>query len=120
MLFDIHAADTTYGGLSMDAGYRYSSRERFWLWLVAIFGFAVVNGAFLYGLVYQPMAMTEAMQNPIALAFMIEALLLMIVFAYLLPKWRVAHLSWLWFIVLSLLGSMAFALPIVLLWRRNQ
>lgn len=104
----------------MGEEHKYSSQERFWLWLVAIFGFAIVNGAFLYGLFYEPMAMTEAMKNPIALAFMIEALLLMIVFAYLLPRWGVARLSWIWFIVLSLLGSMAFALPIVLLWRQNR
>lgn len=105
---------------AVEERHKYSSRERFWLWLLAISGFVVVNGAFLYGLFYQPMALTQAMNNPIAAAFMIEALFLMIAFAYLLSKWGVNRLSWIWFIVLSLLGSMAFALPIVLLWRRDR
>ena len=99
---------------------KYSSRERFWLWLLAIFGFSIVNGAFLYGLFFEPAAMAEAISNPIAAAFMIEALLLMVAFAYLLSKWGVNRLSWIWFVILSLIGSMAFALPIVLLWRNDE
>ena len=57
------------------------------------------------------------MANPLALAFMLEAMVLVGVIAYLLSKWRVSRMSWWWFVLLSLLGSMAFALPIVLLWR---
>jgi len=60
------------------------------------------------------------MANPIAAAFMAEALVLVGVFAYLLCKWRVSRLSWGWFVFLSLLGSMAFALPIALLWRGKR
>ena len=69
----------------------------------------------MYGL-FRPGAFAEAMANPIALAFMGEALVLVGVIAYLLTKWRVCRLSWRWFVFLSLLGSMAFALPVVLLW----
>jgi hypothetical protein len=98
----------------------YSARERFWLWTMAAFGIAVVNGAFLHGLLFQPGALTDAMRNPIAAAFMVEALVLVGVFAYLLSKWKVNRLAWWWFVLLSLLGSMAFALPIVLLWRRGR
>ena len=94
----------------------YSPRERFWLWTLAVFGFFAVNGAFVYGL-QQPGALAAAMTNPLALAFMGEALVLVGVLAYLLSKWRVSQMSWAWFVLLSLLGSMAFALPIVLLWR---
>ena len=94
----------------------YSPREHFWLWTLSVFGFLAVNGAFVYGLL-QPGAMAVAMTNPLALAFMGEALVLVGVIAYLLSKWRVNRLSWGWFVLLSLLGSIAFALPIVLLWR---
>lgn len=97
----------------------YSHRERFWLWCLAVFGFFAVNTAFMYGLLFQPDAMVAALTNPIALAFIAEALVLMGGFAYLLTKWGVSRLHWSWFIVLSLLGSMAFALPIVLLWPRR-
>lgn len=97
----------------------YSRQERFWLWGLSIFGFFAVNTAFMYGVLFQSDAMINALTNPIALAFIIEALVLMGVFAYLLTKWGVVRLHWGWFVSLSLLGSMAFALPIVLLWRRR-
>lgn len=97
----------------------YSQRERFWLWCLSVFGFSAVNVAFMYGMLFQPTAMANALTNPIALAFLVEALVLMGVFAYLLSKWRIARLHWGWFVGLSLLGSMAFALPIVLLWSRR-
>jgi len=98
----------------------YNPQERFWLWCLAIFGFFAVNTAFLYGLLFQPDAIVRAITNPIALAFIVEALVLMGVFAYLITKWGVGRLHWGWFVFLSLLGSMAFALPIVLLWPRRR
>lgn len=97
----------------------YSPRERFWLWCLSVFGFFAVNAAFMYGIIFQPDAIMSALANPIALAFIVESLVLMGVFAYLLTKWQVVRLHWGWFVSLSLLGSMAFALPIVLLWHRN-
>ena len=104
----------------MGNGVKYSSRERFWLWTLAVFGFVVVNGAFVCGLLFQPGAFSEAMTNPIAAAFIVEAMLLVGVFAYLLSKWRVTRLPWWWFVLFSLFGSMVFALPIVLLWPRRR
>jgi len=95
---------------------RYSSCERLWLWCLSVFGFLAINGAFLYGVFIRPELMTEALTNPIALAFIVEALVLMGVFAYLLTKWGVGKLHWGWFVFLSLLGSLAFALPVLLLW----
>lgn len=104
----------------MEREIEYSPRERFWLWTLAVFGIVVVNGAFLHGLLFQSGTLADAMTNPIAVAFMAEALVLVGVFAYLLSKWSVNRLAWGWFVLLSLLGSMAFALPIVLLWRRGR
>jgi len=98
----------------------YGQRERFWLWCLSVFGFSTVNGAFIYGLFYRPDTLAEALANPVALAFIVEAFVLMGALAYLLARWRVARLHWGWFVGLSLLGSMAFALPIVLLWSRNE
>ena len=60
------------------------------------------------------------MTNPIAAAFIVEAMLLVGVFAYLLSKWRVTRLPRWWFVLFSLFGSMVFALPIVLLWPRRR
>jgi hypothetical protein len=98
----------------------YTAAERFWLWTLAVVGLLGVNGAFLYGLLVRPDSLSEALANPIALAFMAEAFVLMAAFAYLLARWGVSRLKWPWFVGLSLLGSMAFALPVVLLWRRGR
>ncbi len=99
---------------------RYGRIERFWLIALAVAGFLAINGAFLYGLLFQPDALGEALSNPVSVAFIVEALVLVGVFAYLLTQWGVMRLSWVWFVVLSLLGSMAFALPVVLLWQRGE
>ena len=98
----------------------YSPRERRWLWTLAVVGALGLNSAFLYGLLLRPELVTAAMTNPVALAFIVEALVLMGVFAYLLDKWGVSRLHWGWFVALSLGGSMAFALPVVLLWRSRE
>ena len=103
----------------MTAEIEYSDRERFWLWCLAIFGIVALNGAFIYGWLFQPDAMVNAITNPISLAFIVEAFVLLGVFAYLLTKWGVSQLHWGWFVALWFLGSMAFALPVVLLWRRR-
>jgi len=98
----------------------YSRAERIALAVVAVLGLVGVNGVYLYYALLQPAVLGAAMANPIALAFMGEAFFLLVVLAYLLRKWGVLRLGWGWFIVLSLLGSMMFALPVVLLWRRRD
>jgi hypothetical protein len=95
----------------------YSAAERFWLWMLAAFGFVAVNGAFMYGVFVRPDILAAAQRNPLSLAFIVEALVLMAALAYLLPKWGVTRLSWGWFVVLSLAGSLALSLPIALLWK---
>ncbi|MGD2134608.1 MAG: hypothetical protein PVF27_00535 [Gemmatimonadales bacterium] len=94
----------------------YSVRERLWLGVLAAVGLIGVNGVFLYALVFRRDMLVEAIANPVAVAFIAEALVLVGALAYLLRKWRVARLPWLWFVALALLGGLAFALPVVLLW----
>lgn len=98
-------------------GSEYSAQERCWLWALAIVGAVGLDTAFMFGLVVRPELLTQAMSNPVSLAFIIESLLLMFVFAYLLGKWGVSRMHWGWFVGLSLVGSMALALPVVLLWK---
>ena len=38
----------------MGNGVKYSSLERFWLWTLAVFGFIVISGVFVCGLLFQP------------------------------------------------------------------
>ncbi len=98
----------------------YSHTERFWLAALGLFGFFAVNGAFVYGLLFEPGALTAALANPLAAAFIVEAMVLVGVFAYLFERWGVSRLGWGWFVFLSLLGSMAFAVPVVLLFPRRD
>ena len=97
----------------------YSAGERFWLAALGVFGFLGVNGAFVYGLLFQSDALSTALANPLAAAFIAEALVLVGVFAYLFERWGVSRIGWGWFVLLSLLGSMAFAIPIALLFHRR-
>ena len=98
----------------------YTARERLWLSALGAVGFVVLNGAFVYGLVARPEALAAAMANPVAAAFIVEALMLTGALAYLLPRWGLCRLHWGWFVALSLLGGLAFAVPVVLLWRRRE
>jgi hypothetical protein len=98
----------------------YSAAERFWLCALAAAGFIGVNGAFFYGVFARPGALEAALSNPVSLAFAIEALLLLVALAYLLHRSGVSRLSWRWFLFLSLAGSMAFALPVMFLWRGRK
>jgi hypothetical protein len=98
----------------------YTKAERFWLIALGAFGFLAVNGVFAYGLLFQPDALMAALSNPLAAAFIVEALVMVGVFAYLFNRWGVSRLGWGWFVFLSLLGSMAFAIPVVLLFPRRD
>ena len=98
----------------------YTRAERFWLWALAAFGVLGVNGAFLWSLANRPDAMREALANPLAAAFVVEAMVLVFVLAWLFRKWGVSRLGWGWFVLLSFLGSLAFAIPVVLLFPQRS
>ena len=98
----------------------YSATEKIILWAIAIFGVAAVNGAFFYGIIVQPDSLRAALANPIALAFMVEATLLLLLLAYLLKKWGVGRFGPVAFIVIALIGTMAFALPFSILTKKTS
>ncbi len=98
----------------------YSARERFWLAVLAVAGFGGLNGAFVWAMLVHPEMALSAYQNPVSAAFMVEAFILVGVLAYLLRRWRVSTVNWVWFVLLSLLGGIAFSLPVVLLWTERR
>jgi hypothetical protein len=98
----------------------YTRAERFWLWALAAFGLLGVNGVFLWTLFTRPETMREALANPVTLAYSVEALALVAALAWLFRKWGVSRLGWGWFVLLSLVGSLAFAIPAVLLFPRPR
>lgn len=95
----------------------YSARERATLATIAAAAAVSLNAVFLYGLFAEPAMVRAAMANPLALVFVIEALVLTGLLGYLLRKWQVTRLPVGWFVVLALAGSLAFAVPIAVLWR---
>ena len=97
----------------------YTARERAWLSVLALAGLLGLNGVFIYGVVTDPASVRDALANPVAAAFIVEALVLTGVLAYLLRRWGVTTLHWAWFVLASLIGGLAFALPVVLLMRRD-
>jgi hypothetical protein len=54
------------------------------------------------------------------MVFVLEALVMTGILAYLLRKWAVTRLPWGWFVLLALIGSLAFALPIAILWKQRD
>jgi fatty-acid desaturase len=86
------------------------TNEKF-LIVLAIFGLLVPNGVFLYYFLFAPSVLHAAFANPVALVFMLEALLLMIFFAWLIHHRGFRSPGWLAFIIMSLVGSMAFSVP---------
>jgi hypothetical protein len=98
----------------------YTRGERLWLWALAAFGLLGVNGVFLWTLFARPEIMREALANPITIAYSVEALALVAALAWLLRKWGVSRVGWGWFVGLSLLGSLAFAIPVALLFPRQE
>jgi hypothetical protein len=99
---------------------RCSVRERTVLWIIAVLGCVGLNGIFLYGTFVQPTIIAAAMSNPLAVAFIAEALVLTGLLAYLFAKWNVTAIPWQWFVLLALVGSLAFAVPVAVLWSRRQ
>jgi len=98
----------------------YTDRERLALWSIAVMGVAGLNGVFMYAAVMQPGMVQAALSNPVSLAFILEAFLLVGMLAYLLGRWGVSRLSWGWFVALCLFGGIAFALPVAVFWKRRS
>jgi hypothetical protein len=90
-----------------------STAEKFLLAL-AVFGFIGPNGCFVYFALSDFGTVLEALRNPIALVFITEAFALMFLIAWLLHHWGWRRPGWGWFVVLSLLGSLLFSVPLYL------
>jgi hypothetical protein len=81
------------------------------LLLIALFGLFVPNGIFVYWLLTQYHGMADVMNNRLALGFIIEAFLVMFLFAYYFSRNSPGKFKWPWFIVFSLIGGIGFGIP---------
>jgi hypothetical protein len=91
------------------------------LLVLAIFGMLGVNGTFLYYSIMDKATYDAAMSNGLALVFIAEAFLLMFFFAFIIAKMGWKKPGWVFFIAMSIIGSMAFSIPLQLyLWSKPE
>lgn len=89
------------------------SQERLLLCL-AVFGLLVPNGFFVHQALTNYPMLAAALSNPVALVFNAEAIFLMGLFAWLVQRNARGRWNWVWFILLSLVGSLFFSVPLFL------
>ena len=81
---------------------------------ISVFGFIMINLPFLYFAIFDTATYEVGMSNGLALVFIGEAFLLMLFLAYLIRANGWNKPGWKTFIILSIVGSMAFSVPFYL------
>lgn len=79
---------------------------------IALFGLLVPNNLFLYAWLHDPNGCGGMGHNMLASAFMLDAFLAMGVLAYHFAVRPIGPVRWYWFVLLSILGGMAFSIPL--------
>jgi hypothetical protein len=83
-----------------------------WLLAIAILGFLVPNGFFIYWLFVEFSGMRAVLQDRLALGFILDVFLALILLAVYFAKRPIGPVRWYWFVVLSFLGGLGFSLPL--------
>lgn len=82
-----------------------------WLVLLALLGLVIPNGLFIYWLVVEFQGLDAVLQDKLALAFMLEAFLLLVVLSVYFARRPIGRVGWGWFVALSIIGGLGFGLP---------
>jgi hypothetical protein len=100
---------------------KLSKKQQILLWCISVIGLIGVNGLFLYALVFIPEQITSAFNNVISIAFILEALLLLLLLCFLVSVVKFKSPGWPGFLLLSILGSLAFSIPFsIIMWNKNK
>jgi len=91
-----------------------------WLVLLAVVGLIAPGGLFLYWLLNDYTSLSAALSDRMAVAFFLDLLMSTFLLAYLFAKRPPGPVKWPWFVALSLVGTLAFGIPLFLWlnWRR--
>jgi hypothetical protein len=81
------------------------------LLLIALFGLLVPNGIFIYWLIYEHKHVSDFWDNRLALAFIIEAVMLFLLFTVYFARNPIGRYKWYWFVIFSFIGGLGFGLP---------
>ena len=90
-----------------------------WLVAVALFGLLVPNGIFVYWLLTEFNGVGPVVENKLALAFMIEAFLVLGIMTIFFARNPIGRVKWYWFVVLSLIGGLGFGIPFYYWWNKR-
>ena len=86
---------------------------------VALFGLVVPNGLFLYWLVVEFNGVQTVLDNRLAMAFIIDAVMVLVILAVYFAKRPIGRVHWGTFVLLSLIGGLGFSLPMYW-WLNNR
>ena len=87
--------------------------------LVALFGLIVPNGLFLYWAFAEFTSWQDVRQNYLALAFIIDAVMVLAILTVYFAKRPIGRVHWGTFVLLSLIGGLGFSLPMYW-WLNNR
>ena len=99
---------------------KLSPTEKHVLLGIAILSLLGPNGVFLYYMFFGQNEYAAAMRNPMALVFMLDAFLATGLMAYYIAKTSLKKNEWLRFVLLSLVGSLGFSLPLFFLRQTSE
>lgn len=83
-----------------------------WLPVIALIGLIVPNGFFIYWLAFEFQGFGPILQDKLALGFILDVLLVLIVLSVYFARHPLGPVRWPWFVVLSLVGGLGFSLPL--------
>ena len=94
---------------------RSSRTDTTWLLILAIVGNLAPGLLFLYGLFHDySSSLVAALSYRFALAFLLDLVISTFLLAYLFARRPLGPVKWPWFVVLTFLGTLAFAIPLFL------
>ncbi len=85
------------------------------LWIFALVGLLGLNGTFLYYTIFQPDVQAAALENPVSVVFIVEAFLMVAFAAWVIWLMGFERPGWFLFVIMSIVGSLAFSVPFFLL-----
>ena len=92
-----------------------SPAKRTLLGLAALFGLLGPNGVFVYYALFRWNDLMAAMHDPVTLAFVVEALVVMALLAWFFTQRPLGRYGWKTFVVLGLIGGLGFGVPALIL-----
>lgn len=89
------------------------------LLLTALFGLLVPNGLFIYWAFTEFSSVRDILDNRLALAFIIEAFLVLGIMTVYFARYPIGKHGWPWFVIFSLIGGLGFGIPFYYWWNKR-